>query len=184
MEFSSGILVALLFVTILSLGIANILTALATALDRSSTLKSHAVSLAWLLLLLLVHLNLFWHTMDILTVEDWDFSGFVLIESGAIALFFATHLLLSKITEAASATDSIPSDTPGPSFFLIFAVVHLWLVGTDILLKGGFSTASGFDLVQCLVALALIASPNKKALVLGTVLAWALYLVALLSAGL
>ncbi len=183
MEFSGAILVALLFVTLLSLGIANILTALATGVERRSILKSHVVSFAWLMLLLLVHLNLFWHTMDILDVEDWDFLGFIIVESGAIALFFATHLLLSRVTAAAKGAQ-VPSDTPGSSFLFLFALVHLWLVGTDVLLKDGFSPASGFDLAVSLVALALTASPSKRALGMGTVLAWALYLVALLSAGL
>ena len=69
MEISNALLVALMFVTILVLGIANILVSLAAIVRHPSAAKDDAIFNNWKLLLLLAHFNLFWHTLDLLSVD-------------------------------------------------------------------------------------------------------------------
>jgi hypothetical protein len=51
---------------------------------------------SWKILLLLTYFSLFWHTGTIVTVKEWDFSGFLFMITGPILIFFATTLLLRE----------------------------------------------------------------------------------------
>ena len=90
------LLVALMFVTILVMGIGNILMTLADVINRATSAQRAGLHNGWIVLLLLVHFNLFWHTKEILNVEQWDFTGFLLIIAGPVLVFFATSALLTN----------------------------------------------------------------------------------------
>lgn len=68
MEITNALLVAMMFVVLLTIGIGNIIMALAALVDRRTPIKPDAIHTSWVVLLLLVHFNLFWHVLDILTV--------------------------------------------------------------------------------------------------------------------
>jgi len=53
------LLVALMFVTILSMGIGNILSSLADIFNHATSSRRHPVHISWIVLLLIVHFNLF-----------------------------------------------------------------------------------------------------------------------------
>ena len=99
MEVSSSLLVAIMFVVILSMGVGNILTALASIVDRRSGIKTYGVHTAWVVLLLLIHFNLFWQMVDIFAVEDWEFLDFLVVISGPILLFFSSSVIISHSKE-------------------------------------------------------------------------------------
>ena len=72
-----------------SCGATSIAQPRASGFDRFHT--------SWLLLLLLAHFNLFWHTIDLLTVEEWEFEEFLFTIAGPISMFFCTQVLLSEV---------------------------------------------------------------------------------------
>ena len=69
MDVSHALLVALMYVTILSLGIANILGSLADAVARPPSSQFDSFHTSWSLLVLFAHFDLFWQTLEILGVE-------------------------------------------------------------------------------------------------------------------
>ncbi len=65
MEISNTLLAAIMFVMILSVGIVSILSWLAGIINLRSEKKIGWMLINWLILLLLAHLKMFWHTLDI-----------------------------------------------------------------------------------------------------------------------
>ncbi len=66
-------LVMLMFVVILGLGPASLLTTLASLVNRRSRIWAHWLHVNWIVLLLLTYFNLFWHSLNILEIEAWGF---------------------------------------------------------------------------------------------------------------
>jgi hypothetical protein len=93
MEITNSLLVTLMFVGILTIGIGTILDALAGVVNRRAGLRANRYQTNWMLLLLLIHLNMFWHVLKILD-QEWMFLGFLFVISGPIILYFTTRVLL------------------------------------------------------------------------------------------
>jgi hypothetical protein len=177
MTVSSGLLVALMFVGLLSIGIANILVALATLVNQRRRVKLYWVYLGWIVLLLLVFFDLFWQTAILLGVEQWDFIGFLYIISGPLLLFFATQVILpdgedqtldlrTKYFEAA------------PLFFTLLIAESLWLIGADVVVGGDNSGWRIVDVVAMALALVLAVSRRPAVHAWGVVIGWLVFLAA------
>jgi len=69
-EIDSGLLVAIMFVILLSLGIAHVVMAMAEFVRAEKSERPDWLLTSWAVLLLLVFLKLFWHTIDLLGVGD------------------------------------------------------------------------------------------------------------------
>ena len=100
-EVSAALLVALMYITILSMGIGNVLATLARVVRRGREAEFDRVHVAWIALLLVAHLNLFWHTLDLFSVEQWGFFGFLYVIAGPTLLFFATDVLVAERPDSA-----------------------------------------------------------------------------------
>jgi len=98
------LLVALIFVTIVSMGIGNILATMADVVNHVSASRRSRVHVAWIILMLVIHLNMFWHTKAILEVEEWRFAGFLATIAGPVLMFFATSILLTNPRDRAGAS--------------------------------------------------------------------------------
>lgn len=182
-EIPTALLVALMFVTVLSMGIGNILATLANVVHTGMKSGSDRLQVSWIALLLLVHLNLFWHTLDLFNIEDWTFSGFVFALSGPILLFFATHTMMAEPSGSgegtAGGTDTY--DECSTRFFIIMALLQAWSVGTDPFLGRDFGVAAIFNVVAIALAVVLAFVPTRRVHILG---AWAFWAVFLANAGL
>jgi len=97
MEVTSVLLVAMMFVVLLTIGIGNILMTLAAMVDRRSRLSASRLHISWIVLLLLVYFSLFWYTLDVLSVEDWTFSEFLYVMLGPVLILFPSQVLSSPI---------------------------------------------------------------------------------------
>ncbi len=165
-----GLLVAFMFIMILSFGIANILTGLAEVADRRVKLAIHWLPFGWLVLLLMIHFGMFWDTLDLLIVEDWDFIGFVYVNLGPILVYVATGTILPREAGEDTADPREHYFRVAPLFFSLLCLGMLWGVGVDFILQDGFETESLWSMVgiPILVLLAL----NHKASVhaVGTLL--------------
>ena len=184
MEVSNSLLVAIMFVMILSIGIANILASLASKIDFSSKQTNPGIWVSWLILLLLAHFNMFWHTIAIISIEEWAFAGFLYIVTGPILIFFATDLMLPEPSHPESSDLRAHYFTVSRRFFYIIAVLQLWMIGVDVVLGRGFTGAGGFNVVMFALAVTLALSQLPKLHVLGTGLAWVLFLTSLALRGL
>jgi hypothetical protein len=176
MEVSSSLLVAMMFVMVLSIGIGNILMGLSSLLNQHSPREIDWLPTSWVLLLLLQHLHLFWHTVKILEAEEWGFGGFLYVVAGPILLLLATSLLL------ADPTCSGPGDARehyfrvGTRFFSIMVVFMLWMIGVDLALGSGLTAAGVWNAVLAVLFLVLANSKAVRLHAASTGAAWVLLL--------
>jgi hypothetical protein len=183
-EFSNSLLVAIMFVMILSIGIVNILASLASKIDYRSKQTNPGICMSWIILLLLAHFNMFWHTIAIMSIEEWVFAGFLCIVTGPILIFFATDLMLPEPSHPESSDLRAHYFTVSRRFFCMIAVLLLWSIGVDLVLGRGFTGAGGFNVVMFALAVILAFSQLPRLHVLGTGLAWALFITSLALRGL
>lgn len=184
MEISSALLVAIMFVMILSLGIAAILTFLAQVVEPRSQPKPDAIHTSWVVLLLLAHFNLFWYTVDIVSVQEWAFAGFLFIATGPTLLFFATNVMLPGNAGADADDMRAQYFAVRQRFFLLLAGLQLWVIGVDYYLGRGFTGAGAFNAAMMALAVVLAFSMRPRLHAAGIVTAWALSLGATLLRGL
>lgn len=88
------------------------------------------------MVLLLIHLNMFWHVLEILN-QEWMFLGFLFVISGPIILYFATRVLLPDPGDAQFNDPSAHYLSIAPQFFLLIALLQVWLFGVDLRLGNG-----------------------------------------------
>jgi len=166
------LLVAMMFVTILCMGIGNILMVLADLFNHATTSRRAGIHAGWMVLLLIVHFNLFWHTKAILEVEDWGFGDFLLAIAGPILLFFASSVLLTSPSEVEQADLKAFWLKIARRFFLMFAAVQAWILVVDIAMVGQFSSGDVLNLALGVLALFLATSRSLKVHLVGLCVAW------------
>lgn len=178
MEVSNALLVAMMFVVLLTIGIGNIIVALAAIVDKRSPAKADAFHTSWVVLVLLMHFNLFWHVLDILSVETWQFVEFLYIVTGAILIFFATHVLLP---DASSNTSDVRAHYFGVrrQFFGFLGLLMIWTVGVDFLMGSGLTPNGILNLVGLVLFLALASLPQPRVHTIGTGIGWLFYILVL-----
>ena len=159
MEVSTSLLVALMFITILSIGIAHVLAGLAALVDVRSPMSIERLHTSWMVLLLLVQFNLFWHTTALLAVEDWAFTEFVLIMIGPILAYFASHILVPTPGDTDTGLRSRYLRMSG-RFFVVLAALQLWTILADLQLGSGFTAASALNLGLAVLCAALAVSKS------------------------
>ena len=176
MDVTHSLLVAIMFVGVLSMGIGSILSALPKLLDRRLQLELHWIPVSWLFLLLLEHFNLFWHTIDLLAIEEWSFGAFLYVIAGPILLFAATSLMIPDPASAGSVEYRSHYFDGARPFFSILAALMVWEVGVDLVLGTGLTVAVAWNAAALALFLALAASPRPGLHAPGTGVAWALFL--------
>ena len=183
MEVSNGLLVAILFITLLGLGIAHVVVAMAGVVGGDRERRPDALLAAWTVLLLLVYLELFWHTVDLLNVAEWQFTGFLYVILGPILLFFASSVLLPGAEVPASVTARDHYLSVSRRFFGLLALLQLWVIGIDRLLGSGFTTATALTAAAA-VLVAVLASTRRTAVhVVGTMVAAVLFIAGFVNHG-
>jgi hypothetical protein len=178
------ILVALMFVTILSMGIGNILGTMADIFNHATAARRDRVHVAWIILLLVVHFNLFWHTKAILDVSEWTFSGFLMAMAGPVLIFLATSILLTN------PPDENPVDLQkffiklGQRFFFVFALTQAWVLLAGYAMTRVFVVTDLVNVGFLVLSVILATSKAQRVQLAGVVIAWGLGLVGFLIRGL
>jgi len=183
MEVTNGLLVAILFITLLGLGIAHVVMAMAAVVGGDREGRTDGLLAAWTVLLLLVYLELFWHTLSLLNVEEWGFGGFLYVVLGPMLLFFATNVLLpgASVPEGVSAREHYLSS--GARFFGLLALVQVWIIGVDQLLGSGFTTATALTAAAAVLVAVLASTRRVRVHVVATVAAAVLFVAGFLIPG-
>jgi len=176
MEISNSLLVAMMFIVLLTMAIGSIIMALAVTVDRRSHLKFDALHSSWMLLLLLLCFNLFWHVLDILSIETWHFLDFLYIIAGAVVILFASHVLVPDASSESSSDLRRHYFEVAPQFFLFLAMASAWELGVDFVFGGGFTLAGALNVVSGLVFLILATTKTHTVHVTGAVVSWLLFL--------
>ena len=159
MDNINTLLVAFMFITILTLGIAGVLAELAEVVRNVERKQRDRLLVGWALLLLFAYFTLFWHTADITLLEEWDFGLFLFAETGPVLLLLATQIMLGAL---AAEPESDPGLAVRQSrFFVIFALLQVWSIAAGFVLGVGFTLGSALDIVVLATCLALASSTNR-----------------------
>ncbi len=170
-------LVALMFVTILSMGIGNILGTMADIFNHATAARRDRVHVAWIILLLVIHFNLFWHTKAILDVAEWSFGGFLIAMAGPVLIFLATSILLTN------PPDEDPVDLQkffvrlGRRFFVVFGLTQAWVILAGYAMTRVFVVTDLVNVAFLILAVILATSKAHRVQLAGVVTAWGLGLV-------
>ena len=178
MDISASLLVAIMFVVLLSIGIGNILMSLAAMVDRRSPVTASRMHISWIVLLLLVYFSLFWHTLDVLLFEEWKFGEFLYVMLGPVLILFASQVLLPdpSRTDAGDLNENyLQASRP---FFLFLAASQLWVNGVDLILKDGLIPSGAVNGVAAIFALTLAFTRSRPVHLIVTTAMWSLFLVA------
>jgi hypothetical protein len=184
MELSSSMLVAIMFSVLLTIGIGNILMSLATMVDRRSAVAASRMRISWIVLLLLVYFNLFWHTLDVLSIENWTFLEFLYLILGPVLILFASQVLLPNPSSTDAGDLNERYFEVSRPFFLLLAASQIWVNGVDLILGGGLTRTGWINGVATFFALILAFSHNRTVHLLLTIAMWLLFLVELAVQGL
>ena len=147
MEIKDSLLVAMMFIMILSIGIATILGCLADTVRRPLR-EIHWLPIVWMLLLLFYHLDLFWNSVLIIATEEWRFTGFLYMVLGPVLLFLASTVILTKTSEEVSVASTQHYFEASTYFFTVLALLMLWNIGADYSLRDGFSVSSTQNVIN------------------------------------
>jgi hypothetical protein len=147
MEIKDSLLVAMMFIMILSIGIATVLGGLADTVRRPLG-EIHWLPIVWMLLLLFSYLDLFWNSVLIMAAEEWRFTGFLYMILGPVLLFLASTVILSKTSEEVSVAAVQHYFEVSTYFFTVLALLMLWTIGADYRLRDGLSVSSTQDVIQ------------------------------------
>ena len=174
MDNINTLLVAFMFITILTLGIAGVLGELAEVVRNVARQRRDPLLIGWALLLLFTYFHLFWHTADITLLEEWGFWLFLFVETGPVLLLFGTQIMLGALAAE-------PESDPGGSvrqtrFFVIFGLLQIWSIAAGFILGVGFTPGSALDAVVLVTCVALAASKNRSVHVAGLAVVWLAYL--------
>jgi hypothetical protein len=177
-------LVALMFVTILSMGIGNILGTMADIFNHATAARRDRVHVSWIILLLMVHFNLFWHTKAILDVAEWTFGGFLIAMAGPVLIFLATSILLTN------PPDENPADMQkffvklGRRFFIVFGLSQAWVVLAGYAMTRVFVVTDLVNVAFVVLSIILASSTAQRVQLGGAATAWGLGLASLVFRGL
>ncbi len=180
MEITNALLVAMMFIVLITLGISNIIVGLAVLVDKRTPAKADTFHTSWVLLLLLIHFYMFWHVLDILSIEEWKFLEFLYIVAGAMLIFFATHLLLPDPSSADAGDLRAHYFNISRQFFCFLALLQIWNLGVDFLLGKGFSSAGIFDAIALVLFVILAVVSQPKVHSVGTGVGWLLFFILIL----
>ena len=180
MEVTNALLVAMMFIVLITMGVGNIIMALAAIIDKRTTLKADSIHTSWVVLLLLMHFNLFWHVLDILSIEEWAFLGFLYVVAGAVIIFFATHILLPDASSGTTDVREHYYDSHG-RFFGLLALLMAWSLGVDFLFGGGLTSAGIANIIGFVFFAVLAMSSQPAVHRIGAGVGW-LFFIALVAA--
>ena len=180
MEISYTLIVALMFITILSFGLAGLLTALADIINNKNNISVSLVHLCWIIILLVIHFNMAWHAVLIATIKTWSYDSFIIIVLGPMLAFFATSIV-SPVALGNDTTATIESNYLDikQRFFVIFGLIQTWTLCADFILQRGITGSGIFNAALLLLAIFMYKSKKYKHHLYGVIIASALYLVSI-----
>jgi hypothetical protein len=174
MENINTLLVAFMFITILTLGIAGVLAELAEVVRNVERRQRDGLLVGWALLLLFAYFILFWHTADITLLEEWDFGLFLFAETGPVLLLFATQIMLGAL--GAEPEGERDSSVRQSRFFVIFALLQVWSIAAGFVLGVGLTLDAAIDAIVLLTCLMLASSTSRPLHVAGLTVVWIAYI--------
>jgi len=170
------LIVAIMYVTILSIGLGNLLMALSELVGGRKALPER-VHLSWLLFMLLAFCNYFWQATLILEFDNWQFLPFIGFLLGPICLLFAINLLIDLPDGDAQANRNAFLQNSN-RFFLLLGLFNVWIVGLDYV-TAELSAITSIPVAMALLCFGLMVTKSMPVHKAGAAAAWLILLAGL-----
>ena len=181
MQISYTLIVALMYVTILSFGFASLLTSLGMLLQRDNDFRVATIHLNWILILILVHFNMVWHAVLLTNIESWSYHAFLVIVLGPTLAFFTATIL------APSPSNNAGHDQLITHYFslkrqllILFCAIQVWTIASDFLLERGLTGSALFNVILIIISAILFKSCSEKTHTYSIYIIWAIYITSII----
>ena len=161
MDNPTTLLVAIMFVTIIGIGIGNVLMALSDFVGGLRQPPPDRVHLSWIVLLLVAYLALFWETQTILEIDDWLYAEYLYIITGPILLLFAANLATSPQRNGHERGAQAHYLEISRRLFGMLALVEVWILLLDFIYQN-LSIISIFDALKLVLFIGLSSLQNYR----------------------
>ena len=180
MELSHSLIVALMYVTILSFGLASLLTSLSMIIRRGNDVNVSVVHLNWILILAIAHFNMTWQTVVLTTLDTWTYYAFIVVLLGPTFGFFAANILAPSPSPESKSEDLIKTYMGFKRPFLIlFSALQIWTLAADLIVGRGLTGSLISNIVLLIVAIFLYTNSNYKVHRVAIVSVWLIYIAAI-----
>jgi len=164
MENLGFLIMAMMYAVLLSLGVVSILTWMTTLIGGG--FQGDRLTMAWAVLLLLGHFQLWWTVVSFAEIETWNYFTYLYLLLGPGALFVVTSILLSASSD----------DPPKPhgfeivrrKFVITMLVVLVWSLFTGPILEGAAGADTLLNLVFAGVVAGLLFARKRRVQVMLT----------------
>ncbi len=171
MDNPTTLLVAIMYITIIAIGLGNLLMTLSEIVGGQRKPGPDPVHVSWMLVLLLAYLSYFWETTVILAIDDWEFVTFAFILVGPVVLLFCTNLLIVPQAAESDLTARQFYFEHCGRFFLLLALIQVWNIGLDVIMDN-IGPVTYLSVVIGLFLIGLIISKSYRIHTAGAVLGW------------
>lgn len=166
MENLGFLIMAMMYAVLLSLGVVSILTWM-TPLFGGDSSREDRLIVAWAVLLLLGHFQLWWTVVGFADIETWNYFTYLYLLFGPGALFVATSILLSA--SAAEGPQRGRFERIRRKFSIALLLVLTWSLLTKPILEGTAGADTLLNLVFSAVVGGLIFAHQRRHQVVLTV---------------
>ena len=142
---------------VLGLGIANLLTGLATLVRRRAQIKPWWPTPVWIVTLFLIHVQTWWSMFGMRRIDRWNFGAFLVVLMQPVLLFVMTALIVPKFSEGRGALD-MRADYFRESrwFFAVLIIALADSLSKDLVLSGRLTAAPNLAAHFVFIAVAAI----------------------------
>lgn len=110
---------------VLGLGLTQLFAGIGNLVQIRRRVKLYSLHSIWVLLLIVIHLHMWWSFWALRGVDDWTYATFVYVLIGPAALVIASHIIIPEMLEGRIDVERHYFDT-SPLFFSILAGAAAW----------------------------------------------------------
>jgi len=172
-----------MFGVLVALGIARLISALASLTTPREPIRVYWVHGAWILFVLLLYLHLWWSLWDLRAVDSWNYFKYLFLLLGPAALYMATSLLVPNPDREEGLDSREYYFRVQRKFFTSLAIVTVWGMLLYPVFMGQRDPVLEWLLLFLVAVVVLAVTRNEKAHAGLTVAAWVLFLTWVISFG-
>jgi hypothetical protein len=110
---------------VLGLGLTQLFAGIGNLVQIRRRVKLYPLHSLWVLLLIVLHLHMWWSFWALRGVAEWTYATFVYLVIGPAALVIASHIIIPELIESRIDVQRHYFDT-SPLFFGILTVAAVW----------------------------------------------------------
>lgn len=183
MKYSVFPFLSAMFAVLVALGIARLISALASFATTREPTHIYWVHGAWILFVLLLYIHLWWSLWDLRAVESWTYFKYLFLLLGPAALYTATSLLIPASDDAGGFDSREYYFRVHRKFFAALAITTVWGMLLYPVFMGQRDPVLEWLLAFLAVMVVLALTRSEKAHAGLTIAAWALFFTWVISFG-